>query len=553
MRPFSTTPRRDTATGRGGSSDGPVWRRIALVASFALALVAGCGGESSSEDGCNEGRSTECTCATGETGAQVCQPDGTWGPCECKDPGPGDSGGIADADGSGSEDTGGAPEDLSDGTGDAGADSSSSTPARCCQFENLDTAESVSCRGMQFDRIVDAVDDLGADPDGNDRIDAILENEISDGTLVVFPEGTYLSGDVQLEGSDIGLIAAPGARPTVVPAEPRNDMGEVLWSYSDQGGFLLQGFEYDYTADEYGNRIQVTPSGDFSVCDIRFRGAFPDDTKGFRLDVRDENAEGLLQRAVMTGGPEETTDDWNGIYVGREHSGTVTIKECTVANGSNNGVYASGPGGEGGGDGPVRVIGGLYKNNNITGVRIGSTDSVVRDVDVVVDSQVPEYNGRNARGIRIRDKRGQVVEDCDIRYGEDATGGSGAVSVHTETGHATIRDVRIQMDKDGMAAIRGKSPEVGGDVGVSVENVHITGSAADEAAVDIADRPDSQIRNSCINQTGSNRDGVDLSRSGGSVVADTDIEVTGTQVDGSNVSTSKIGDTADCEAPQIDP
>ncbi|RDZ92102.1 hypothetical protein DEQ92_22635, partial [Haloferax sp. Atlit-6N] len=45
--------------------------------------------------------------------------------------------------------------------------------------------------GIQFSTVVDAVDDLGLDPNGNDPIDSTLEDALASGdTLVEFPAGT---------------------------------------------------------------------------------------------------------------------------------------------------------------------------------------------------------------------------------------------------------------------------------------------------------------------------------------------------------------------------
>ena len=46
-----------------------------------------------------------------------------------------------------------------------------------------------------FDRVVDAVDDLGMDPTGEEAIDDILSDEIPADTLVEFPSGEYLVTD----------------------------------------------------------------------------------------------------------------------------------------------------------------------------------------------------------------------------------------------------------------------------------------------------------------------------------------------------------------------
>jgi hypothetical protein len=46
----------------------------------------GVGGVGGSVPRCVPGQSIGCTCSTGQLGAQVCQPNGTYGPCMCEGP-----------------------------------------------------------------------------------------------------------------------------------------------------------------------------------------------------------------------------------------------------------------------------------------------------------------------------------------------------------------------------------------------------------------------------------------------------------------------------------
>lgn len=64
---------------------------FARLALFASLFVVGCGDDSNpGVSTCIPGQSAACACADGQTGAQVCQDDGTYGICEC-------TGGLADA------------------------------------------------------------------------------------------------------------------------------------------------------------------------------------------------------------------------------------------------------------------------------------------------------------------------------------------------------------------------------------------------------------------------------------------------------------------------
>lgn len=149
--------------------------------------------------------------------------------------------------------------------------------------------------------------------------------------------------------------------------------------------------------------------------------------------------------------------DCIGFYVPPEHAGTVTLRDCTVIGWSNNGLYASAPGkASGGQQGQVVVEGGLYKNNNVASVRVGSDNSIVRNVTVVVDDTLPPLRGtRNGRGIWVREPGNNItIEDCDVTYFDisratvpiyiqphDPGGGSGVVRdcrLYDETGGDAI-------------------------------------------------------------------------------------------------------------------
>lgn len=68
------------------------------------------------------------------------------------------------------------------------------------------SAGSLRRHGIEFDRTLDAVEDLGMDPTGVDAVDSQLKRA-GDGTLVQFPEGSYKfgPGDVTLGADRVGL------------------------------------------------------------------------------------------------------------------------------------------------------------------------------------------------------------------------------------------------------------------------------------------------------------------------------------------------------------
>jgi hypothetical protein len=69
---------------------------IALAIGVSSGALASCGGA----EECTPGKSASCACPDGDEGAQVCQDDGTFGPCSCAQ-GAGGGGSTSSATGSG--------------------------------------------------------------------------------------------------------------------------------------------------------------------------------------------------------------------------------------------------------------------------------------------------------------------------------------------------------------------------------------------------------------------------------------------------------------------
>jgi len=405
----------------------------------------------------------------------------------------------------------------------------------------------------QFSNVVNVVK-AGADPNGNGDISGVVKKHANDDTLLLFPDGTYKMRDVSLSGlTNFGMAAADGAKPMIVPSGPRSSLGEVYLQFSGGSDWLLQGIDFDFTKSGYGGRIQILSGGDFTMRDVECHGVYPNETKGARFDVRNPNGKALVERFIARGGTRDN-DDVTGIFVGKEHSGEIVIRNCVMEGFSNNGIYASAPGLSSGGNGPVKVEGGLYRNNNVANVRIGSEGSYIKGVTVIVDEKAPLIHGAlNSRGLRVRDRQDQVIEDCDVIM--EAGSGSGAVVLHHEAGRVYVRNTRIKVSTGGYNAIMAKTPSGGGNVGPVFENVSITGnSAAPDAAV-VKGRDNTQFENCCIQMSGGGQDGVVLSNCDGSSVTDSTINVPGRAVvlSGSSADTSNISHSGTCPVPDAKP
>jgi hypothetical protein len=401
----------------------------------------------------------------------------------------------------------------------------SATPTRTRPEARPDFAD-------RYETVVNVVE-AGADPTGKEPITRVLHDHVGDDTLLYFPDGRYAVDRQTFRGfENLALVAGEGADPVIVPSAPERDIGSYLLTFTEVHEFLFEGFRFDFRREGYGGRVEVISDGDFTVRDVRTVGAYPDEVTAFRFDVREAEATGLVERLVAAD-TRQTNPGVTGVYVGRQHSGELTFRDCRVEWFPDNGLYASAPGGAGGdidvsGDGPVHVEGGRYRNNNVANVRLGSTGSTARGVTIVVDEVPPhEDDVVNARGLRLRGQRDQVVEDCDIRIGPEAGDGFGAVVVHHDNGPFTMRNSRIRVDRDEVPAINALRPALPQADGPTFENVRITGTASGGNTVTLIGRDVTTFQDCCIHQRGAGRNGIRFENSDGCIVVDSTIDVTG--------------------------
>lgn len=387
------------------------------------------------------------------------------------------------------------------------------------------TAEEPSVRHSEaFGTVVDAVE-AGADPTGAEPIDDLFDTDAADDTLLSFPAGNYRLPQVELDGYDhLGIAAAHDERPTFfAPADScHNDDPHV--QFGRVTDFLLEGIDFDFQKPGAGGAINVIASGNATVRDVSAQGSCRRQITMFRMDVRNPEGVGLVEnfRAQNV----EDSGWMTGAYVGLHHSGEITFRNCELSGFTDNGLYGSAPGAEGGGGGTVHTEGGEFRNNNVSNIRLGTTGSSARGDTIVVES-APEAESVNIRGIRFRRGVGQTVEDCDIRFGPDVTDSFGAVVYHADNGGALLADSTITMDSDGIPAVQGVYQSGESDSAPTFRNLRIDGDASRGYAVMMNGRDGTTFENCSIEQHGAQRDGLRLAYSDDCELIDSRIDVTG--------------------------
>jgi hypothetical protein len=428
--------------------------------------------------------------------------------------------------------------------------------------------------GIEFERTVNMVTEAGCDPTGNEPCDEKITDAAEDYTLLKFPAGEYKLTDraVILGATNLGLVGEGEVRFTV--PERYNEKAILI---DDGTGLLFENIDFDLTAYGATLGLHLGADDDLEVHDVEFigQGIHPDSdprgegggapsvTNAFTPIVRSPdgvgNATNVTAENAGLMGAYNNGDGRVGVWIGISHQGTIRLTDCRFEGFPNNGMYCSRTGGA------VQVEGGVFRNNDISQVRLSSHDSYVENTIIQADfndSASPNpADTLNSRGVRFEAGRfgfgGAVARDCNITLRSTPFSDGGVVVGSDGADHA-VYDTRIGVEEDGLRGVYAKPPTGIGSRPPPpkphtfiLENVSVTGAAANEQAIRIDQRPDSAVKNCCIEQSGASRNGALFIDANSYAVRDSTIDVTGQQVVEENceVATSNIADSGSCPVP----
>lgn len=388
----------------------------------------------------------------------------------------------------------------------------------------------------QFDRVLDMVDDMGCDASGSEPCDAALSAAADDGHLLVFPEGAYrFDSPAALLGlTDFGVVGR-GDATFVAPPDHSGP-----WLTIDRGrGLLFENIRVDVTAGNTAPTIQLGVTDGLVVRDVEVvgrgtraasrsedGGANPPVGNALNPVVRSPDGEGVVERFVARRGGHIGAYNGGrgrvGIFVGRSHRGRLRLVDCRLEEFPNNGVYASRT------PGTVQVEGGTFANNDISQVRLGSDGSYVDGATIVVDpasASPPTRPGAylNPRGIQLGGGPlavgGAEVRGSSVVVRTDAQ--TAGIDVSPSGGRFTVRETEIFVRSGPSSGIVAKSPTGGSHPPPPkphhglVEDVAISGPTGWGHALQLIDRPGSELRDVTITHVRGERGGVRLIRSPG--------------------------------------
>ncbi|MGM0717679.1 MAG: right-handed parallel beta-helix repeat-containing protein [Halobacteriota archaeon] len=422
----------------------------------------------------------------------------------------------------------------------------------------------------EFETVV-KLEDVSADIESDEPIDNAIDSHLTDGTLITVPGGRHRIGSItKRDMSNVGIVAAGEATPTLVPDRPVSElMDDELLINIRGSNILFGGFELDFTrGSDYGGRVQlIAESGDVFLFDVTTIGQLPGNVDGYRVEARSKDGVATVDNVNMRDGAVEGRSA-TGIFVGPPHSGEIHIRNCDIWHFPSKGIYASNPAhpdvGEGG---TVHVEGGLYKNNNDCDVRVGSAGSTVKNiVSVKEDTRQGEtvtwknpipwrhWDGQTdvvqTRSIRLKHGQDVLIEDCEFIH--DIGQGAGAItSESSHAGGTTIRDCRISVNDAEIYPILLKDRD--GD-GFEIENVSITGTGGRGAAIRVEDGRDGTTIRNCQIEIDPG-DGIEMEQGSGITMTATEVTVSGEciTIDDADRSSSELPYTIELERTDDSP
>jgi len=271
-------------------------------------------------------------------------------------------------------------------------------------------------RGSAADN--DAVE-LGADPNGNEPINDIVQS-MGAGDQLSFPPGEYLvSGHLDIDGNDWTLV---GDDATLVFPD-----GGLRFSGD---GWTFDGFEVDFSQQEsFG--VNVLDGAGWTFGNVVFRGTRGDTGNNTLLSPRVPSGSSALMHDVYAhlGAAEPGSASGSKLmWSGSDMAGTLTIRRLWGEHWAENTIYMS--------DAPGRLVFEecFFRNTNVAGVR-GAKNVVVRGSTIVKDGPIPvqpTLNGSGTggavmRGVWVnmdRTSGGQfVIEDNDFYFTSSSDAG----------------------------------------------------------------------------------------------------------------------------------
>lgn len=386
------------------------------------------------------------------------------------------------------------------------------------------TATASGPYGFDFDTVLNAVDDLGMDPNGQDPIDdAFLRFLKRESTLLEFPPGRYRFENQHKvkKANTLGIRGLGKNRRKVLFSTPSKRARKFIVIENGGNGFLLENVTFDHGggAGSIGNVLRLDDN--LRVQNVEHIGFNPTQENGavdnLSPQILTEDGTAIVDTFVRTGptdivshGHLDGTANEGSIWLGGRHVGKLVVRNSLLKNTGTNAIYCSRA------PGAVEIRNCRFVNNNQASLRIGGEGSLVKNCTFEVDT---DKTPRNNKGSLINPNcivwetgslglSGGTIEGCTFTY--DAAPKERILSAIWADGSAgafEIQNCRFSLNIPNARAIRAdnpKNPRLGKTAAkpwnVTMNNIVVEGEIPTRAVplIEITGRPNSALSNCCF-------------------------------------------------------
>ncbi len=378
-------------------------------------------------------------------------------------------------------------------------------------------AAATTRHGIEFDRVLNAVEDLGMDPNGDEPIDSAFASAYEEGTLVEFPPGEYRITERHVNDREVDRFGVRGlgdSRRDVQFKPPSGD--PVVWiDASFVADHLIENVSFH---ERYDDTTQVSlilhTTGGSVIKNVEWLGQTPEDSfRGNTLTISvtdpddvaliEDLAVGLDAYATSATYPDGVEFMWSG----NAHRGEVVLRNPVIHGRNSSAIRHTN------GDGVYTIEGGEFVNNLNANVRFtaGSHPSKVSSATgtyVRIDGGI-HHTEDLIDAVRLHSsdggESGAVLRDLVIEW--DDVPGRGVIAIPPFGDHGRGEFYNCVVRNDGPADLPTvtAAPTSAGDDALVFENCDFTGSGG---GFQVEGRPDSVVRSSCVALPNGGFDGV---------------------------------------------
>jgi len=377
---------------------------------------------------------------------------------------------------------------------------STSVAAAVSGLSGIASAET-TYNGITFDRVVDAVDDLGMDPTGSEPIDAAFESALETGTLIEFPPGEYRI-DSSHNDSSVSRFGfrGTGSHRHDVQFKPTAGSAVAMLQGGGPGPYMIENVSFHELDDDVSMMyLGLGSSNGVYVGNVEWLGRTPlDDGSDYTIsaDVYDQDAVSVFEN-IYAGLDKPAVDATypDGVAflrAGPAHEGEVVLRNPVIHQRNSAATRLEA------GPGVTTIEGGEFVNNQNANIRFGAGDHPTK-VSSATGTYIKTDGSRTTSdAVRLGATKdgyaGAVFRDLEIEWTKD--NGRGVIALPDWGHHGRVEFYNCTIRNEGSDTLTVNADPVSiEDDKIIMENCSFTGSGR---GFDAADRDGSVIRDSCI-------------------------------------------------------